>query len=167
MKRAGMIFLAAAGASGRDRWRRWRLRSRAGAQEARRVRGYVDCSTGHMKPSAMGPGGTMTENEKCEWMEGGFYLVCHSDFKSADGQRRGIGGDGIFRRRQSLHLPRVQQLRRVRRLKGTLDGDTWTWTSDEKMDGMTMKGRFTMKMTSATSYTFTSICRRMEPSGRP
>ena len=36
-----------------------------------------------------------------------------------------------------------------------LDGDTWTWTSDEKMDGKTMKGRFTMKMTSATAYNFT------------
>jgi hypothetical protein len=38
--------------------------------------------------------------------------------------------------------------------RGALAGDTWTWTSDEKMGSMTMKGRFTMKMTSATSYTF-------------
>jgi hypothetical protein len=38
--------------------------------------------------------------------------------------------------------------------KGTLDGDTWTWTNDEKMASMTMKGRFTMHMTSAASYTF-------------
>jgi hypothetical protein len=38
--------------------------------------------------------------------------------------------------------------------KGSLDGDTWTWTADEKMGGMTMKGRFTMKMPSSTSYTF-------------
>ena len=38
--------------------------------------------------------------------------------------------------------------------KGSLDGDTWTWSADEKMGGMTMKGRFIMKMTSSTSYTF-------------
>src|SRR5580698_5438703 len=39
---------------------------------------------GDVKPSAMGPGGKITENEKCEWMEGGFFLVCHVDFKSAN-----------------------------------------------------------------------------------
>ena len=38
--------------------------------------------------------------------------------------------------------------------KGSVDGDTWTWTNDEKMGGMTMKGRFIMKVTSATSYSF-------------
>ena len=32
--------------------------------------------SGDMKPGMMGPGGSMTENEKCEWMDGGFYLVC-------------------------------------------------------------------------------------------
>ncbi len=25
--------------------------------------------------------------------------------------------------------------------KGSVDGDTWTWTNDEKMGNMTMKGR--------------------------
>ena len=36
--------------------------------------------------------------------------------------------------------------------KGTVDGDTWTWLSDEHMGGMAMKGRFTMKVLSPTSY---------------
>ncbi len=39
--------------------------------------------------------------------------------------------------------------------KGSLDGDTWTWTNEEKMNGQVMKGRFTMKVTSPTSYNFT------------
>ena len=59
---------------------------------------------GDMKPSPMGPGGKTTESEKCEWMEGGFFLVCHTDFKIYDGQWVGDVGDGIFRRRQGLHL---------------------------------------------------------------
>ncbi len=45
---------------------------------------------GTMKPGTMGPGGTMTENEKCEWMEGDFYLVCHSDYKSSMGNGVGL-----------------------------------------------------------------------------
>jgi len=38
--------------------------------------------------------------------------------------------------------------------KGTLDGDTFTWINDWKMGSMAMKGRFTMKVTSPTSYDF-------------
>ena len=35
-----------------------------------------------MKPGAMGPGGKVVETEKCEWMDGNFFLVCQVDFKS-------------------------------------------------------------------------------------
>ena len=45
---------------------------------------------GEMKPGPMGPGGSMTENEKCEWMEGGFYLVCHSDYSGTMGSGVGL-----------------------------------------------------------------------------
>jgi hypothetical protein len=43
--------------------------------------------------------------------------------------------------------------------KGSVDGDTWTWVNDEKVNdekmGTTvMKGKFTMKVTSPTSYNF-------------
>src|SRR5713226_4938959 len=37
---------------------------------------------GDMKHGAMGQGGKVTENENCEWMEGGFFLVCHIDVKT-------------------------------------------------------------------------------------
>src|SRR5579864_9342339 len=45
---------------------------------------------GDMKPGPMGPGGKMTETEKCEWMEGGFFLVCHADYKSSMGNGTGM-----------------------------------------------------------------------------
>ena len=38
--------------------------------------------------------------------------------------------------------------------EGSVVRDTWTWTNDQKMGDMTMKGRFTMKVTSPTSYNF-------------
>lgn len=37
--------------------------------------------------------------------------------------------------------------------KGTLEGETWTYTSGQNMGGQTFKGRFTIKMLSATAYT--------------
>ena len=36
---------------------------------------------------------------------------------------------------------------------GTVNGDTWVWTSDEHKGGQTMKGRLTEKVLSPTSYT--------------
>jgi hypothetical protein len=109
---------------------------------------------GTMKPGAMGPGGTMTENEKCEWMEGGFYLVCHSNYKGSMGNGSGLSMMGYSSDDKAYTYREFNSYGEFVDARGALDGDTWTWTSDEKMEGMTMKGRFTIKMTSATSYNF-------------
>lgn len=109
---------------------------------------------GTMKPGMMGPGGTMTESEKCEWMDGGFYLVCHSDYKSSMGDGVGLSIMGYSPDDKAYTYREFNSFGEFDDSRGTVDGDTWTWTSDEKMGGTTMKGRFTMKMTSATSYTF-------------
>lgn len=117
---------------------------------------------GAMKPSAMGPGGSMTENEKCEWMDGGFYVVCHADYKSSMGDGVGLAVMGYSPEEKAYTYREFNSFGEFEESRGSLDGDTWTWTSDEKMDGKTMKGRFTMKMTSSTSYTFTF---EMSPDG--
>jgi hypothetical protein len=38
--------------------------------------------------------------------------------------------------------------------RGSLDGDPWTWMGVYKTGGITLESRFTMKITSATSYDF-------------
>jgi hypothetical protein len=110
---------------------------------------------GNMKPSAMGPGGSMVETEKCEWMDGGFFLVCHSEYKSSMGDGVGLSVMGYSADDKAYTYREFNSFGEFDDSKGTLDGDTWTWVNDEKMGGMSMKGRFTMKMTSATSYNFT------------
>src|SRR5580698_1398073 len=117
---------------------------------------------GYVKPSAMGPGGKITENEKCEWMEGGFFLVFHVDFKTASsGTGYGLVVFVYSSDEKSYTYREFNCWGEFDDSIGTLDGDTWTWTSDEKMDGMG-KGRFTMKFTSPASYTFTY---EMSPDG--
>jgi hypothetical protein len=110
---------------------------------------------GDMKPGPMGSGGKMTENEKCEWMEGSFYLVCHTDFKSSMGNGSGISVMGYSADDKAYTYREFNSWGEFDDSKGSQDGDTWTWTSDEKMGGTTMKGRFTMKIISPTSYNFT------------
>src|ERR1022692_1475183 len=153
MKRAGMIFAA------------WIIATAAAmaqmqppkpAPELKKLDTFVGSRTldGTMKPGAMGPGGTMTETEKCEWMEGGFYLVCHSDYKSSMGNGVGLSVMGYSADDKVYTYREFNSFGEFDDSKGTFDGDTWTWTNDEKMDGKTIKGRFTIHMTSAASYTF-------------
>jgi hypothetical protein len=110
---------------------------------------------GEMKPGAMGPGGNMTETEKCEWMDGGFYLVCHSDFRSSMGNGSGISFMGYSTDDKAYTYREFNSYGEFEDSRGTIDGNTWTWLGDEKGGGMNMKGRFTMKIASPTSYTFT------------
>ena len=111
---------------------------------------------GDMKPGPMGPGGKMTETEKCEWMEGGFFLVCHADYKSEKmGSGVGLAVMGYSNDDKAYTYREFSSDSEFVDSRGALDGDTWTWTSENKMGGMSMKGRFTIKVTSATSYNFT------------
>lgn len=110
---------------------------------------------GDMKPGPMGPGGKVTEAEKCEWMDGGFFLVCHTDFKSSMGDGTGVSIMGYSTDDKTYTYREFNSWGEFTDSKGSLDADTWTWTSDEKMGAMAMKGRFTMKVTSPTSYNFT------------
>jgi hypothetical protein len=38
--------------------------------------------------------------------------------------------------------------------KGTVQGDTWTYTDESKMGGKTINGRYIIKVVSPSSYTF-------------
>jgi len=106
-----------------------------------------------MKPGPMGPGGKITETQKCAWMEGSFYLVCNSTYTGSMGNGSGVAYMGYSSDDKVYTYRDFNSWGEFGDSKGQNDGDTWTWTSDEKMGGMTMKGRFTMKNVTATSYT--------------
>ncbi|MGC1374182.1 MAG: DUF1579 family protein [Candidatus Sulfotelmatobacter sp.] len=110
---------------------------------------------GTLKPSAMGPGGAMIETEKCEWMQGGFYLVCNTDYKGTMGSGVGTSYMGYSSQEKAYTYREFNSYGEFDDSRGTVDGDTWTWkTGDYKEGGTTMTGKFIMKMTSATSYNF-------------
>jgi hypothetical protein len=110
---------------------------------------------GDIKAGPMGQSGKMTEHENCEWMEGGFFLVCHADFKSESmGSGSGISVMGYSTDDKVYTYREFNSYGEFEDSKGALDGDTWTWTGDEKVGGSTIKGRFIMKITSPTTYNF-------------
>jgi hypothetical protein len=110
---------------------------------------------GDLKSSTMGPSGKMTETEKCEWMDGDFFLVCHADAKTTMGNGTAVSFMGYSSDDKTYTYREFNSYGEFTESKGSLDGDTWTWTGDDKMGGTVMKGKFIMKMTSPTSYDFT------------
>ncbi len=110
---------------------------------------------GNTKPGPEGPGGKVTETEKCDWMEGGFFLVCHTDYKTPMGNGSGVSFMGYSADDKAYTYREFNSWGEAVDSKGSVDGNTWTWTNDEKMGDKVIKGRFTMNVVSPTSYTFT------------
>jgi Protein of unknown function (DUF1579) len=117
---------------------------------------------GDLKATAMGPGGKISEDEKCEWMDGNFFLICHADFKSTMGNVSGVAVMGYSSDDKAYTYREFNSMGEFMESKGSVDGDTWVWTGDDKMNGMVMKGKFTMKFFSPNSYNFTY---EMSPDG--
>jgi hypothetical protein len=106
------------------------------------------------KPGPMGPGGKMTISEESKWMDGGFFVVIHSTFKGAAGNGTGVAFMGYDPQEKVYTYDEFNSMGEVVHAKGTVDGDTWTWTNEMKMGPQTMKGRYTAKVVSPTSYTY-------------
>ena len=106
---------------------------------------------GDAKASPMGPGGKMNMTEDIHWMQGGFFLVSHSHFSGAGmGDGSGISVMGYDSDAKKFTYSEFNSFGEASKSMGSVDGKTWTWYGEDKMG----KGKFTMNITSPTSYTF-------------
>jgi Protein of unknown function (DUF1579) len=106
----------------------------------------------------MGPPGSPTSKwtttTHAEWMQGNFFLVENSDMDLGPmGKAKEVAYLGYDPDKKMYTYRAFSSMGEAEDSTGSVDGDTWTWTSNEHMNGMTMKGRFTMKVLSPTSYT--------------
>ena len=111
-------------------------------------------SEGDMKAGPMGPGGKVTIQEDGKWMDGGFFVVFHSTFKTLMGNGTGMAFMGYDPQENVYTYDEFNSMGEADHFKGTVDGDTWTWTNEMKMGPQTMKARFTQKILSPTSYSY-------------
>jgi hypothetical protein len=112
-------------------------------------------SEGDVKPGPMGPGGKITVSEDSKWMDGGFFVVIRSTSKGgAMGDWTATAYMGYDPEEKVYTYDEFNSNGEAVHAKGTVDGDTWTWHNDMKMGGQTMKGRYTTKIGSPTSYTY-------------
>ena len=112
---------------------------------------------GEVKAGPMGPGGMFSSSDTCEWFEGRFSVVCRSEGKFPTGPTKSIGILGYSPEEKVYTYYGVDNTNMTMASvpKGTLQGDTWTYTDESTMGGQKVKSRVTIKELSPKQYTFT------------
>ena len=111
-------------------------------------------SEGTMKESPFGPAGSFSGSERTEWLTGGFFLVSHTTGKGPMGEMKGMAVMGYDREAKGYTYNEFDSMGQAMAAKGSVSGDTWTWTNDGKTpNGKAYKSRFIIKEVSPTSYT--------------
>jgi hypothetical protein len=112
-------------------------------------------SEGEMKESPFGPAGKVTGTDVCEWFPGGFFLKCAGEGKGPMGEMKSLGLLGYSTEDKVYTYYGIDSMGMGDSAKGTLKGDTWTYTSSSKMHGKVIKSRYVLKELSPTAYSFT------------
>ena len=111
---------------------------------------------GDIKPGPMGPGGKMNSTDTCEWYEGRFSVICRYEGNGPMGASKGMGILGYSAEEKVYAYYAVDNTNMAMASvpKGTVRGDTWTYTDEAVMGGQKVKSRVTIKELSPTAYTF-------------
>jgi hypothetical protein len=111
---------------------------------------------GEVKPGPMGPGGKFTSTDNCEWFEGRYSVICHSEGAMPMGPSKSIGILGYSPEEKVYTYYGVDNTGMTMSSvpKGTLKGDTWTYLDQGTMGGKQYKSRVIIKELSPTSYSF-------------
>jgi len=109
---------------------------------------------GEAKPFGPMPGGKFTATEKCLWYTGGFFLTCHSEGTGLRGPQKAVSFEGYDPNEKVYTYHEFTNTGEAIAAKGTVDGDTWHWTTESKMGDKKMSVHVTIKEVSKTEYTF-------------
>ena len=88
-------------------------------------------------------------------MDGNFFVVGHANFKmppelGGDGKATSFMGYDTDQNVYTYNEFNSQGRREIS--KGSLSGDTWTWTSSQNYGGQDIQQKMTIKMLTPTSY---------------
>jgi len=102
-----------------------------------------------------GPAGKFTGTYHNAMLPGGFYVEMHATGDiTGEGKYTSTAYLGYNADKKVYTFDELSSTGEHTVAQGTVEGDTWTWTSESKMGGQTMNGRYTEKITSPTSYDF-------------
>jgi hypothetical protein len=103
-----------------------------------------------------GAGGKFSATDTMEWMQGSFFVEGHSDFKmppEVGGEGKATSFMGYDADQNVYTYDEFNSQGRRESSKGTVSGDTWTWTSTQNYGGQEIKQKMTIKVLTPTSHT--------------
>ena len=113
-------------------------------------------ASGTSKISPNTPGAPFTLKEHGEFVTDGYFLETKTSMKSGLGtvnSQRVMG----YNPEDKVYTYNVyNSLGEHQVALGHINGNTWTWESEEKLNGVVIKGRYTIVETSPNSYTLKS-----------
>ena len=107
-----------------------------------------------LKPSPFFPGGKMTSEDDCTWFEGGFQLVCRSTGSGAMGKIKSEMVLAWNAEEKVYKYMGFDSMGMAGTANGTVSGNTWTYTGEDKMGGKVIKSKYTIVVVSPTTQTF-------------
>jgi hypothetical protein len=102
-----------------------------------------------------GAGGKFSATDTMEWMPGNFFVEGHSDFKmppEVGGEGKATSYMGYDTDANVYTYDEFNSQGRREVSKGTVSGDTWTWTSTANYGGQEIKQKMTIKVLTPTSH---------------
>lgn len=111
-------------------------------------------SQADLKASPFGPAGKYSGVETCEWVSNRFGVMCRSQGTIPMGPISGVSLIAYDPQEKNYVYSEIDSFGEATISRGTLDGDTWTWTSEAKMGGKPMHQHFTMQVVSPDTITY-------------
>lgn len=113
-------------------------------------------SEGTVAENPFMPAGKVSATDSCEWFEGKFAVVCRSQGKGPMGPTRMLGIMGYSAEEKAYVYYGVENnpMTMTTVPRGTVEGDTWTYSDESKMGDKVVKSRYVIKQVDKKSYTF-------------
>jgi hypothetical protein len=113
-------------------------------------------ASGTAKISPNSPSAPFTLKERGEWVTDGYFLETKSSMKGSLGtvNSQRVMGYNVEDKVYTYNV--YNSLGEHQVALGHINGNTWVWDSEEKMNGVVAKGRYTIVETGPDTYTFKS-----------
>jgi len=111
---------------------------------------------GVVQPGVFGPGGKFSETSRGEWMEGGFFVIVHEHYAGAVGDSDAISFTGYDQERGVYTYWGFGSGGETEISTGQNTGNRWVWSRGGKMKGQAATIRYTVVVTSPSTYSFKS-----------
>jgi hypothetical protein len=108
---------------------------------------------GEMKKSPFGPAGKVTWTETCDWLTGGFQVMCKSKSTGPMGTAEEVAVIGYDSENKDYVFFGADSMGWIGSARGEATKEGWNFKSEDKVKGKMIKSRFKMRTPTATTMT--------------